>query len=203
MDYEVEISEGQFLDLQSNKGAVNYPLPSASGLQKNDTVSFYEVDGANLRTGNFGRGIVRFANNDFFAVLPTGQTWYFLSPLNMLTWQNISDSCSYVGWSSYTTKKVVACKMGSVLIIRYIINGTSNSTSTSITIPYKSANDGTVNRGVCRVTNNGAVSTDLGLVTLSPNASQIDIYRNQNSLPWTASGNKVVSGTIIISLPNP
>ncbi len=203
MDYEVEISEGQFLDLQSNKGAVNYPLPSASGLQKNDTVSFYEVDGANNRTGNFGRGIVRFANNDFFAVLPAGTNWYFLSPLNMFTWQDITAQCTFTGWSSYTVQKVFACKCGSVIFIRYHVTGTSNSTSTNIILPYTAANDGSNQRSVCRVTNNGTVSNTMGMVQLTPNSAQMDFYRDQNSTAWTNSGSKSVSGQFTLGTANP
>lgn len=203
MDYEVEISEGQFLDLQSNKGAANYPLPSSSGLQKDDTVTFYEVDGSATRTGNWGRGVVRFANDDFFAVLPTGTKWYFLSPLNMFTWQDITAQCTFTGWSSFTIQKLFACKAGSLIHLSYHLSGTSNSTLCNIVLPYTTPNDGATQRGVMRVTNNGVVSNTIGMAQMAANSNQLDFYRDQGSTAWTNANGKAVSGVFIIRLANP
>jgi len=70
------------------------------------TGSGVEVDGVKIKAGEVGEG-----------------------------WKDVSESCSYTGWGSTTTKSVRYKKIGDGITLAINVAGTSNATSTSITLP--------------------------------------------------------------------
>jgi len=72
-------------------------------------------------------------------------------------WVDWSDSSTIVGWSSFTTKHIRYRRVGKTVYFVINLAGTSNSTSTSITLPYPLSNNSLIVLApIGRVTNNGA-----------------------------------------------
>ena len=115
-------------------------------------------------------------------------------------WIDISATSTIVGFSVFTIKdikyKIVDTNLA---IVRCDIQGTSNSTGISYTLPFTSAND-VHNVTPAYITNNGLVSTTNGLAVCNANSSTIVVLRDNQGNPFTTSGTKRCSFTIIIRL---
>lgn len=111
------------------------------------------------------------------------------------TWVDYSATSTIVGWSSFTIKKIYYIIVGKQLFVRWYLGGTSNSTSTTFTLPNNNINMEQVMAAYC--VNNGA--------TISGNSY---IIENSNictgliggSTAWTASGTKSFSGNVFIQI---
>ena len=97
-----------------------------------------------------------------------------------------------VGWSSTTTLICKYLKMGKILFFSAIISGTSNSTTTTFTLPetailteYSGA------MGLC--VNNGSELTVAARYTIVQGSDICKTYTNMAYGTWTASGTKRVS----------
>lgn len=51
-------------------------------------------------------------------------------------WIDFSEQSTIVGWSSYTGKQIRYKQIGSIVFVQYLIAGTSNSTSSTFTLPF-------------------------------------------------------------------
>lgn len=115
---------------------------------------------------------------------------------------NIAPQCTIVGWSSYSrTPSVLVKKRGNLLHLIIEISGTSNSTSTSITLPtgiYNIAYNTYSHAGVGA--NNGTTNTNgcLSIVTASNN--RITFYTAGTSIGWTASGSKIITLELYVTV---
>ena len=117
------------------------------------------------------------------------------------TWQDYSSTSTIVGFSAYTTKKVQYIYLGSIMIVQYLIFGTSNATNFTFTIPTAGSsysdqyfnghavnNTTTQNSCTCRVqASSTTVEVFLGTNITTPNA-------------WTASGTKRAEGVLILAI---
>ena len=100
-------------------------------------------------------------------------------------WIDYSATSTIVGWSTFTTKLIKYRVIGKQVFVIANIRGTSNSTSTSFTIPFNSisTND---NMGY-GLNNGGAVNC---LIEISGGTNLIGCYANLAG--WTASGTKSI-----------
>lgn len=108
-------------------------------------------------------------------------------------WVDITSSCTYVGWSSYTNQEVEYLDMGSYYLIRLSVSGTSNNTITTIQIPF------TINYGFNSVnifTNNG--SSLGGRVVISAASDTFIFSSSVTGGTWTAAGTKTINCTLTI-----
>ena len=115
-------------------------------------------------------------------------------------WVDISNTSTIVGWSSFTTKVLKYRRIGKSLYVKYSIVGTSNSTTTSFTVPYTSV---TVGAGCTNyILNNSTPS--IGYPTFDINSNVIEFVRfsslSATINSWTASGLKQISGFVIIEI---
>ncbi len=109
-------------------------------------------------------------------------------------WIDFSEQSSIVGWSVYTTKRIRYKVVGNIVYIMYAIEGTSNSTSTSFTLPIISKNASIV--FMTYGNDNGAGQVALGSSSGSVNSITFQRYTTISALTttWTASGTKQIVG---------
>lgn len=113
-------------------------------------------------------------------------------------WTDYSASSTIVGWSSFTTKLIYYKDIGKTRFIYIHFDGTSNSTSTSFTVPTACTN--TMNfGGQIRTDDNG--TTNLGHYVLTANTSTVNCYYGVSAAAWTASGTKRLLGQFTYQLP--
>ncbi len=111
------------------------------------------------------------------------------------TWVATTDSApSYTGWSSVTTRISRSMKVGNLVYWYFVIDGTSNSTAATITMPYASGYQMFI--GGIRVANNGSFSNSPGLVGLAAGSSTASFYVDHSQNVFTAANAKVVQGQI-------
>jgi len=119
------------------------------------------------------------ANDDFYSVF----------------WTDYSAISTITGWSSFTLKQIWYKRIGKFVIVNFNLEGTSNSATTSFTLPVSSnarryhtlsvAHDNGSDDGVCQI--------------ILDNSSTVNILRGTNyssSAGWTASGAKKVEGQL-------
>lgn len=120
---------------------------------------------------------------------------------------------STLGWTTYTPTIVGFSveppgavyrylKIGTLCILQFSqpTNGTSNSTSFTISLPVQASNSGVGqwNEPLLQTINNGTTEVgEPGIISISANGTVATLYRNIDAAPWTNSGGKrVPSGTI-------
>jgi hypothetical protein len=110
-------------------------------------------------------------------------------------WIDFSEQSTIVGWSVYTAKVIRYKVIGNIVYVYFNISGTSNSTSTTFTLPIlpKTFVVGPYIYGL------DSSSTQLALISqVTSPSTTISIYRLTSvtaiSLTWTASGTKQIQG---------
>lgn len=124
----------------------------------------------------------------------TGDT---LLGLNNAPWVDWSEQATYVGWSTISTKVVKYKKIGNVVYVLINLIGTSNSTSTNITLPFLIAQNSSNIVNIAYGENSGTGHSCVGTIT----NFTIDFSRliNGASNPsytatWTNTGTKRITG---------
>lgn len=108
-------------------------------------------------------------------------------------WTDYSATSTVTGWSSYTTKAISYSRVGNLVYVAFFISGTSNSATTSFTLPHTSALGLTLYVSLGRAMDNGAY-LDKGMMGLSNGAAVVNCYTAMAGTAFTASGSKVVAG---------
>jgi len=115
-----------------------------------------------------------------------------ITEINLLDptdWVDYSATSTIVGWSSFTTKIIKYRLIGKQLFCIFYLDGTSNSATTTFTLPNNSL---TYNELAGRFVNNGALTAGYTRMNISSNI--ITLLSSISSTTWTASGNKVITG---------
>jgi hypothetical protein len=81
------------------------------------------------------------------------------------------------------------------MFVIFNLEGTSNSTTTSFTLPNNAL---TFNETMQRFVNNGAITTGFTRITNASNVIQFG--PTTTTLTWTASGSKSISGQFYIDI---
>jgi hypothetical protein len=113
-------------------------------------------------------------------------------------WTDYAASSTIVGWSSFTSgRKWIYYKViGKIVFVWFHLEGTSNSTSVSFTLPFTSANlYNTAWGGALNITyDNGVTKTTPGHAQVTYNSNTVNCYVDMANGAWTASGTKIVAG---------
>jgi len=110
-------------------------------------------------------------------------------------WTNYSPTSTVVGWSSTTTKIIYTKKIGKVVFCQFTVDGTSNSTITTFTMPY-TCNAQIGGRFYIVGLDNGTWMPNGGNGEVLANSTTITFY--PGGVPgtvWTASGAKRIYGS--------
>jgi len=105
-------------------------------------------------------------------------------------WQSWSPTRT--GWSSYTFSEALYKRIGNLVFVEFYISGTSNSTSTSITVPYASHGNGSYIIPQ-RVQDGG--TWKMGYLDLAWNTTTVNFYTSVTSGSWASSGTKTIRGS--------
>ena len=111
-------------------------------------------------------------------------------------WIDYSATSTVVGWSSFTSKVIRYRILGKQMFVSFFINGTSNSTSASFTLPNQNKNIEQLQ--LMYGINNGATTSN-AYIYCNINSSTVLFYQN-NSLIWTSSGVKTGWGQFFIEI---
>lgn len=132
-------------------------------------------------------------NDGTTAVAPSQNAVYdaLAAKATETTWGDYSTSSTVVGWSSFTNKQIYYKKIGNIVFVVFNIQGTSNSTSTSFTVPYSSNLGTTINIPI-RIRDNGGAGTTGELSFYE--GTKVTLYRDLGESLWTNSGTKVTIG---------
>lgn len=105
---------------------------------------------------------------------------------------SFSGSSVVTGWSSLSTKRIDYMRIGKLVLLTFNINGTSNATSASFTLPYNS----NVNFGTpCKCINSGTVAT--GYLALTEGSNVCTFYPTYVfGSNWINAGAKQVTGQL-------
>lgn len=141
---------------------------------------------ANLPTGTTANKIVQL---DGSAKLPAvdGSQLTGLA----VAWSDYSVTSTVTGWSSFSTKNIYTKKIGTTVFVEFFINGTSNDTVSSFTLPYTA---GGQNFGGAMITAYNASSLLTTATRCYLAGSTVTCYSNMGSGAWTGSGTKLVHG---------
>lgn len=115
-----------------------------------------------------------------------------ITEINLLDptdWVDYSATSTIVGWSSFTFKNIRYRIIGKQVFVRYHLEGTSNSISTTFTVPFN--NISMQNMANAYAGNNGALVNGALLINIGSNICQGVQNGNTN---WTATGSKWIQG---------
>lgn len=124
------------------------------------------------------------------------------SDLFTVNWTDYAGTSTITGWSSFTSgrKLIYYKKIGKIVFISFLLEGTSNSTAVSFTLPYTAADlegTGLLEFGSTgtSIQDNGVVLTVATRIRLDGATNTVYMYTNMGTAGWTASGTKSVRGS--------
>lgn len=120
----------------------------------------------------------------------TGSSW---------VWTEYSAISTIIGWSSFSEKTIRYIQVGKTVYVSYGLNGTSNSTLITFTVPI-AALVGTFPEAPTGFNqDNGASQTTPARIFIDPssNTTLVNITKTMGTAVWTNSGNKIVRGLFI------
>jgi hypothetical protein len=121
-----------------------------------------------------------------------------LSPSTVnATWTDYSSTSTIVGWSN-PTKILNYVILGKLMFVQFSITGTSDSTSTSFTLPITA--NGTQAMSYAVVRDNSSFQTYPGYASIANGAAVVNIYKDGLGTGWTASNDKRTIGSFFIMI---
>jgi hypothetical protein len=125
-------------------------------------------------------------------------TWKPFGVVDLEDWTDYSSTSTIVGWSSYTTQEIWYRVIGDFCFVRFLLNGTSDSTTTTFTLPYNNSADLNV-REIIRITDSGSAA--VGMLQVNTSSGTVTFYPDLSfSSTWTASGSKSVAGSFFYKM---
>lgn len=104
-----------------------------------------------------------------------------------------SATSTVTGWSSFTTKLIAYKKIGKTVHVWFLLDGTSNATTATFTLPHSNQIGSTL-EAVCRVVDNGTFQTNPGRISMVASSSTVTLHLDLTGTAFTASGNKQARG---------
>lgn len=103
-----------------------------------------------------------------------------------------SGIATIVGWTTYTSKVLTYLKIGKLVLVQYYISGTSNSATTTVTLPYAIAT-GLDQFGVGYAVDNGGTPV-VARIQVTGSTLYLSPSMSTGWTVWTASGTKTARG---------
>ena len=124
----------------------------------------------------------------------------FTADVLTVAWTDYTASSTIVGWTSFVSGKkwILYKKLGKLVFVQFYIEGTSNSTSTTFTLPFASYNNsyGQMEYGAVLITTQNSGSfVGPGVAMVSAGSSTVNVFSSTAQLGWTASSTKAIGGS--------
>ncbi len=113
------------------------------------------------------------------------------------SWVDYSATSTIVGWSGYSIRQIWYKRIGKLIYLSFSIAGTSNSTTTTFTLPY-SAVATLYQQNVVAAVDNG--TPVVGTVYSNPSSSTITLTASISGSAFTGSGSKSVTGQLVLQV---
>ncbi len=110
-------------------------------------------------------------------------------------WTDYSATSTIVGWSSFTVKSIFYKRIGDLVFVSWDLDGTSNATTTTFTVPITSNADVELRLSTF-ARDNGTAATGGGLVQLPVSSTTFFLSSDMALAAWTASGTKTTKGQV-------
>jgi len=119
-------------------------------------------------------------------------------------WTDYSETSTVVGWSSIDYKAIYTKKIGKTVFVKFYIQGTSNSTATTFTVPYSSIAVGGGEFGALLIygSDNSSNLTAPGVIKLPIGSNIVYVFKGLPEVVWTASGTKRIQGQFFYEAAN-
>jgi nitrogen fixation protein len=145
------------------------------------------------------RTIIQDSITDGVTTIAPSQNAVF-DALNLKTdktsWIDISATSTIVGWSSFTARFIFYKIIDGYCFIDFQLEGTSNSATTTFTMPFNSTSGFTEFRPSGYNVNNGSVRENAGRIGIVNNSNVVVLSASLNGNNYTASGIKASYGQI-------
>ena len=112
----------------------------------------------------------------------------------LIPWTDYSAISTIVGWTSFTTKVINYKRDGKMLFCEYHLAGTSNSATTTFTLPH--LNQTTMNVP-CLAVDSGTIVANPICYAGNPT---VQFYKDITGAVWTATGAKQVRGQFFFEI---
>lgn len=123
----------------------------------------------------------------------------FTADVKTTAWTDYTATSTIVGWSSFTSgrKFIMYKKIGKLMLVAFHLEGTSNSATTSFTLPVAAVTVGTAfdfstNLGFAQ--DNTVTLTAASRLRLPNASSTVECFKDCGTTGWTTSGTKIVEG---------
>ena len=138
------------------------------------------------------------ANSNLLVPSQNAVKTYADTKVTQNTWVDYSATSTIVGWSSFTVKNIRYYVVGKIVTVFYQLNGTSNSTTTTFTLPFANANNNVFYPNA--YTNNGVSGVATGRTRILSGDSFATMAIDWSNTAFSASGTKTAAGTIIYEI---
>lgn len=120
----------------------------------------------------------------------------FADDVYNVAWTDYSATSTVTGWAGGVSTKIFYKKLGRLVFVAFQIQGTSNSTAATFTVPFaRPANAYDLSFAMAGfIQDNSADVTTNAYGTIASGASTVVLGRFAGSTTWTGSGTKRVSG---------
>lgn len=110
----------------------------------------------------------------------------------LTAWTDYSAISTIVGWSAFTVKEIWYKKFGSLVFCEFDIQGTSDDTVATFTLPYAHNSDLDMHASLGRFMDNTVWLDTAGFIFMSAGSSIVSLGQDGASTAWTNSGVKRV-----------
>lgn len=115
------------------------------------------------------------------------------------SWVDYSATSTIVGWSSFTTKLIYYYIVGDIATVMVHLDGTSNSATTSITLPFTQTSIAMISINT-RFTNNGIASATAGRVTCALGSNVAVFTIDGLGTAFTSANQKLILATFQVKI---
>lgn len=140
--------------------------------------------------GRLGGGLYVGATN----VDPAAGNIVATGDIYTTAWTDYSSTSTITGWVSRTTTKIYYKKIGKTVLVQFYLEGTSNATTVSFTLPFSQQANVAIDMagGACQ--DNGSWQATPCEISLAASASTVNVYKAVPSVAWTNTGTKTAIG---------
>lgn len=184
--------DGQLLFVESiGAGQVDLTPQSGSSSAANRLINLAAVGNTSLAAGS-GTALYQYD--------ATTARWRLITH-DQGAWISYGGTSTFTGWSSRTTSNVYYKLSGRSLALNFYVDGTSNTTGASFTIPYTPVSGPNVVFALGRTFDNGAYLAATGAGQISSGSTTVTLFAANNpTTTWTAANHKIAAGSVVFEV---